>query len=325
MSIGTCSVGVQSVRLTPIWQLAIFPIDPVYCRCTPGDSRPCFRKPVSSITHALIALARLHRVHRVPRRELADRAVLPLRLTDEVQQVIVRALRRLWDLRGCRRQRLDALALVLAEDPHRVQRERRTTALFSETRADLLEVALQATDARRVQLVGHAPRVSRLAPNGKVSCSSAKNNKKVFIVHGHDENAKTSVENFLLHRLKLEPVILHLQPNAGRTIIEKLEEEAEPAVYAVILLTPDDEGCKQGAAGPQPRARQNVIFEHGYFVGRLKRKNVCALYKPGVELPSDLHGVLYIEMDDAHAWQRKLANEMQHAGLSFNAVYALAQ
>jgi hypothetical protein len=146
--------------------------------------------------------------------------------------------------------------------------------------------------------------------------------KKVFVVHGHDENAKNAVEGFL-RRLKLDPVILHLQPNRGRTIMEKLEDEAQPAEYAVILLTPDDVGGKAGSTS-EPRARQNVIFEHGFFVGLLGRKNVCALYKPGVEKPSDLDGVLYVEMDDSSAWQRGLAREMHHAELSFDLAAALA-
>lgn len=145
---------------------------------------------------------------------------------------------------------------------------------------------------------------------------------KVFVVHGHDDHAKTAVENFL-HRLKVEPIILHLQPNGGRTIIEKLEDEAAPAAYAVILLTPDDEGRKKGDPALRDRARQNVIFEWGLFVGTLKRKNVCALHK-GIELPSDMQGVLYVEMDGAGVWQRKLATELRAAGLTIDIDAALA-
>jgi hypothetical protein len=100
-------------------------------------------------------LTRLHRVHRIARRKFSDGPVLPLRLSDEVQQVIVRALRPLRIVGGCRRQRLDALALMLAENPHRVERERRPTAFLAETRPYFRKVRLQTTETRRVQLVGH--------------------------------------------------------------------------------------------------------------------------------------------------------------------------
>src|SRR5580692_385877 len=87
--------------------------------------------------------------------------------------MIVCPLRAFGVVRGCRRQRLDALALVLAQDPHRVERERRAAAFLSKPRTDSLEVRLQATDPFSIQLVGHAHRVSCLGPDGKVSCSSA--------------------------------------------------------------------------------------------------------------------------------------------------------
>jgi len=128
--------------------------------------------------------------------------------------------------------------------------------------------------------------------------------KKVFVVHGRDDHAKLSVENFL-HRLKLEPVVLHREPDGGRTIIEKLEQASAPVGYAIILLTPDDEGRLVGEAVMSARARQNVIFEWGLFVGTLKRKNVCALCK-GVEIPSDLHGIIWKPMDVSGAWEAAL-------------------
>ena len=144
--------------------------------------------------------------------------------------------------------------------------------------------------------------------------------KKVFIVHGHDEGAKESVARFL-ERLKLEPIILHEQPSGGRTVIEKFEVYADVG-FAVVLLTPDDVGAsvsdapKPGAL--QPRARQNVILELGYFIGRLSRRRVCALYKKGVEIPSDYEGVLYVELDQAGAWHVQLAQELTEAGVSIS-------
>lgn len=141
--------------------------------------------------------------------------------------------------------------------------------------------------------------------------------RRVFLVHGHDEEAKQSVARFI-EKLQLEPVILQEQPNEGRTIIEKFEKNAD-VEYAIILLTPDDVGYpkdKPNEAGS--RARQNVILELGYFVGRLSRKRVCALCKGSVEIPSDYHGVLYLPMDDADGWKLKLAREIKQSGLSID-------
>ena len=103
--------------------------------------------------------------------------------------------------------------------------------------------------------------------------------------------------------------------NRGQTIIEKFEEHSAVS-FAVVLLTPDDVGAtKAEATSPRPRARQNVVFELGFFIGKLGRQNVCALYKSGVEIPSDYQGVIYIPMDSEGAWQSKLAREMRAAGL----------
>lgn len=143
----------------------------------------------------------------------------------------------------------------------------------------------------------------------------------VFIVHGHDESAKQSVARFI-ERLGLRAVILHEQPNVGRTIIEKFEDHAEVAC-AVVLLTPDDVGfsCDDPAA-QRPRARQNVVFEFGLFIGKLGRNRVCALHKGDLELPSDLGGVLYIPFD-GDGWEMHLAKELKAAGLDVDLDRAL--
>ena len=141
--------------------------------------------------------------------------------------------------------------------------------------------------------------------------------RRVFLVHGHDEEAKQSVARFL-ERLELEPVILQEQPNEGRTTIEKFEKNAD-VEYAVILLTPDDVGYVKGKKNEaRSRARQNVILELGYFIGRLSRKRVCGLRKGSVEIPSDYHGVLYIPMDNAGGWKLKLAKEIKRSGLDID-------
>jgi len=140
---------------------------------------------------------------------------------------------------------------------------------------------------------------------------------RVFIVHGHDEGAREAVARFVTD-LGLIPIILHEQPNKGRTIIDKLEGQANVG-FAVILLTPDDLGGSsvqtQQTPSLSPRARQNVIFELGFFCGALGRPRVCALRKGDLEEPSDYHGVVYVEMDERGAWKLALAREMKEAGL----------
>jgi predicted nucleotide-binding protein len=134
---------------------------------------------------------------------------------------------------------------------------------------------------------------------------------RVFIVHGHEAAVVHECAR-MIELFGLEPVILHEQPNEGRTIIEKFEHHAD-AGFAVAFLTPDDFGAANGAEA-QPRARQNVVFELGFFGGLLGRKRTCALYRDGVELPSDYDGVLYVSLD-REDWKRKLAQEMKAAGL----------
>jgi len=143
---------------------------------------------------------------------------------------------------------------------------------------------------------------------------------KVFIVHGHDEAIKQSVARFL-ERLDLDVVILHEQPDKGQTLIEKLESHSSEVDigYAAVLLTPDDLGKLASEKGElSPRARQNVVFELGYFIAKLGRERVRALYCKGVELPSDYQGILYTELDDAGAWKLSLAIEMKAVGFDID-------
>lgn len=144
--------------------------------------------------------------------------------------------------------------------------------------------------------------------------SDAGAERRVFIVHGHDRAARDATAR-LLERLGLEPVILAEQPNQGRTIIEKFEASVDVS-FAVILMTPDDIGAPASAADRlTPRARQNVVLELGFFIGRLGRHRVAALVAPSVEIPSDIDGILYIPYDPAGAWELPLAREMKSAGL----------
>ena len=153
------------------------------------------------------------------------------------------------------------------------------------------------------------------APDSVSFPMSTPNSRKVFVVHGLDNEAKEGTARFL-GRLGLEPVILHEQASSGRTIIEKFETYSGDIAFAVVLLTPDDVGYpRNGPNEPKPRARQNVILELGYFMGRLGRDRVCALHRGDVELPSDYQGVIYVELDTGGAWRPKLAQELAQAKL----------
>ena len=141
--------------------------------------------------------------------------------------------------------------------------------------------------------------------------------RKVFVVHGHDEAALQVTARFL-EQLELEAIVLREEPDAGRTIIEKFEAYASEVSFAVVLLTPDDLGGPAAASAQAARARQNVIFELGYFAGKLGRGRACLLRKGEVEIPSDLYGVIYKDMDVAEGWKLKLVKELNAAGLDLD-------
>ncbi|MDQ3267191.1 MAG: nucleotide-binding protein [Pseudomonadota bacterium] len=148
-------------------------------------------------------------------------------------------------------------------------------------RLELIPIAVQVAESEQQMPTTNSPKT-----------------KKVFVVHGHDEVAKTSLEVFL-HEIGLEPIVLHRQADQGLTIIEKFEKYSDVG-YAFILLTPDevayvaaDSEKPEASRKTELRARPNVIFEFGYFVGKLGRSRVCCLYTGNVSLPSDLSGMIY--------------------------------
>lgn len=155
----------------------------------------------------------------------------------------------------------------------------------------------------------NAQSVKNIKPNNIII------SKKVFIVHGRNNEIKETVSRFL-EKLELEAVILHEQPNAGKTIIEKFLDYADVS-FAIILMTPDDRGglSNEVFEKQKSRARQNVILELGFFLGKIGRERTCIIYDETVELPSDYDGVLYIPYDSEGAWQLKLAKEMKNARL----------
>lgn len=140
-----------------------------------------------------------------------------------------------------------------------------------------------------VQTVSNVPEAIRKAVASREK--PAQSPKTVFIVHGHDHDLLRDLE-LALHRWKLDPIVLSERASRGMTLVEKVEANTDVG-FAFVLLTPDDYGGTD-IGRLQRRARQNVIWEWGYLVGRLGRDRVCCLYKEGVEIPSDLHGIARI-------------------------------
>jgi len=139
---------------------------------------------------------------------------------------------------------------------------------------------------------------------------------KVFIVHGQNNEIKLAVAH-TISQLSLKPIILHEQPNKGRTIIEKFEKLSEDVSFAIVLLSADD--IMQDG---KYRARQNVILELGYFIAKLGRENVVALYDTSteIEIPSDITGVLYEPYDNPNGvWRFEVVQELKAAGFDVDA------
>lgn len=147
-----------------------------------------------------------------------------------------------------------------------------------------------------------------------IKSSTGEKSKKVFIVHGHDVELKETVAR-TVEKLGLKAIILHEQPNAGQTIIEKIETYSDVS-YAIILYTPCDEGHAINEDVLHKRARQNVVFEHGYLIGKLGRKNVSAIVKDCIELPGDISGVVYINYNGD--WKLELTKNMKAANLEID-------
>ena len=152
------------------------------------------------------------------------------------------------------------------------------------------------------------------AQENKGTSFGAFDSKKVFVVHGHDTNARNEVELFV-KSIGYEPIILCKRADMGDTIIEKIEREAKDVCYAIVIYTSCDLGKDKDDADLKPRARQNVVFEHGFMCAHLGRSHVCALLEEGVEQPGDLKGVIYKPLDVAGVWKYLIADEMKAVGL----------
>jgi predicted nucleotide-binding protein len=169
----------------------------------------------------------------------------------------------------------------------------------------------------------------RAPPEPKASTrgsTRAQRTNRVFIVHGHDDTMRLEIRQFL-ERLQLSPIVLQDEANKGQTVLEKLEKHRDESTYAVVLLSPDDEGySKVGGPGTvKPRARQNVILELGMMLGVLGRDRVAVLHRGELELPSDITGLIRIAYSPEHVETAKirLAKELKNAGFSVDLNLAL--
>jgi hypothetical protein len=169
-------------------------------------------------------------------------------------------------------------------------------------------ISQQQLDASQAIKEPPPPVIPPVVPGGR----HVFNTSQVFIVHGHDDLAKLEMADFI-EGLGLEPIILHMQASSGRTIIEKIEHYSNVG-FGIVLYTPCDVGSKVGALNGSYRARQNVVFEHGYLIGKLSRSRVAAVVKGTVETPNDISGVVYVALDDQGRWREELKREMRSVG-----------
>lgn len=160
------------------------------------------------------------------------------------------------------------------------------------------------------------PSVEPEKNDSKITRQSNVSSNNVFIIHGHDSGLKNEVARFITE-LGYTPIILHEQPSSGKTIIEKIESYTD-VCFAIVLYTPCDIGAVSGGSEFKPRARQNVVFEHGFLSGKIGRERVCALIKDEVEKPGDLDGIVYVTYDTNSGWKNKIAKEIRNLGLTID-------
>lgn len=206
---------------------------------------------------------------------------------------------------GSRNDRANEILRFVLEHPGALTAEHRLFTRFLADRA--------GTTLEQRAPAGESPdEIDHTGPTaGHEATDDGGHPNRVFIVHGHDDDVRNAVVGFL-QSAGLDPIILHEQANMGRHLLTKFIEEAELVTFAVVLMTADDTGSRAGEE-LQPRARQNVILELGYFLAHLGQQRVCALVTPGLETPSDFDGIVYIRIDEQEDWKQQLMRELRAA------------
>lgn len=190
-------------------------------------------------------------------------------------------------------------------------KSQRSTSLLAVTKITVVRSTQYLEDVTKKLVKGKKKTLQNTETITPLPKEKITDNQRVFVVHGQDNAAKQEMARFL-EKAGLEAIILHEQISSSKTIIEKIESFSEVG-FAVVLYTPCDVGAKnsQPDTNLQPRARQNVVFEHGYFIGLLGRSKVSAFVKGDIEKPNDISGVVYTELDDAGAWKITLLRELK--------------
>lgn len=173
------------------------------------------------------------------------------------------------------------------------------------------QITQMKSDIKKVDLIECETAVYDVSNNTMNVENKFNDKKQVFVVYGHDQELKLSVEAFLKDELGLDVVALDEKPNLGKTIIEKFEHFSKDAGFAVILMSPDDEMNVDGKIYKQ--ARQNVVLESGYFMAKLGRERVCVVLRGDVEKPSDISGILHLPYEGN--WKYELIKELKAIGV----------
>lgn len=184
---------------------------------------------------------------------------------------------------------------------------------FSETHADYVKVCRSGLESTKAVFKVYLEEMQEeLLEEKEIKKDDNKKNsfsKKVFIVHGHDGELKESIAR-MIEKQGIEAIILSEQANKGATIIEKFEANSDVGA-AICLFTADDRGKGNKESDYNKRARQNVVFETGYFMGKLGRQNVIMIADKEIEIPSDMQGVVYT---DNTYWQIAVLKELKEIG-----------
>ena len=198
---------------------------------------------------------------------------------------------------------------ILSQSPSEQFTASLNTILFSAKLSGIKSERIRRLESFRSQLSDYALNYQV----NKENTESEHTQDSIFIVHGRNDTRRLEVRNFIDSHTDLQPITLSDQPNKGLDLLGKFVENAQKARFAVVIVTGDDEGRIKGGKDLKPRARQNVIFELGYFIGLLGRDKVAVLYEDNTELPSDFGGIVYIPL--SRDWKIQLGRELKNAGI----------